>query len=81
MPNHYVGDLFSAIAISGRSRVRTETFELAVVLSLALHPVQMHRQLSRHGNLGDLPPPSQGEVEELTAPLRLTLYRDLCCFH
>jgi hypothetical protein len=48
MPNHYVGDLLHTIAISGRSRVRTELFELAVVPALAPHPVQMHRQLPRH---------------------------------
>jgi hypothetical protein len=46
MPNHYVGDLFLAIAISGRSRVRTEAFDLTVAPSLAPHPIQMHRQIT-----------------------------------
>jgi len=54
MPNHYVGDLLPTIAISGRSRVRTELFELAVVPALAPHPVQMHRQLARHRYFGNL---------------------------
>ena len=31
MPNHYVGDLLRTMAISGRSRVRTELLELAVI--------------------------------------------------
>ena len=81
MPNHYVGDLLSAIAISGRSRVRTELFELAVIPALAPHPVQMHRQLPRHRHFRDLPPAAHGEVEESTAPLGLTAYGDLRRFH
>ena len=64
MPNHYIGDLLDTIAMSGLSRVRTELLELTVVLALAPHPVQMHRQFARHGNLRDLSPTSQGEVKE-----------------
>ena len=81
IPNHYVGDLLSAIEISGLSRVRTETFETGCNPPLAPHPVQMHRQLTRHGHLRNLPPTSQGEVEELTAPLCLTPYCHLRRFH
>ena len=81
MPNHYIGDLPLTIAISGLSRVRTELLGLAVVETLAPHPVQMHRQLSRHRYLGDLASPSHGEVEELAAPLLLTAYRHLRRFH
>src|SRR5580698_5156930 len=69
------------IAMSGLSRVRTELLHLAVIETLAPHPVQMHRQLSRHRYLGDLASPSHGEVEELAAPLRLTPHRDLRRFH
>ena len=81
MPNHYVGDLLHTMAISGLSRVRTELFELTVVPALAPHPVQMHRQLSGHRYLRDLPSPAHGEVEELAAPLRLAAHRDLGRFH
>ena len=77
MPNHYVGDLLFAIGMSGLSRVRTETFELAVVPALPPHPIQMHRQFAGLGYLGDLPSSPHGEVEELTPPLCLTSYRDL----
>ena len=81
MPNHYyVGDLLLTIGISGPSRVRTKLFELAVVPALAPHPVQMHCQLAGHRHLRDLAPTSHGEVEELTAPLWLSAYRDLGCF-
>ena len=64
MPNHYVGDLLHTIGISGLSRVRTELLHLAIVQTLAPHPVQMHRQLSRHRNLGDLTSTPHGEVKE-----------------
>ena len=69
MPNHYVGDLLHTMGISGLSRVRTELLQLAVVLTLAPHPVQMHRQFPSHRYLGDLPPAPHGEVKELAAPL------------
>ena len=77
MPNHYVDGLPHIIGMSGLSHVRTELLQLAVVATLAPHPVQMHRQLARHGDLGDLPAAPHGEVKELTAPLRLTAYRHL----
>jgi len=43
MPNHYVGDFLHTMAMSGRSRVRTELFKLTVIQPLTPHPVQMHR--------------------------------------
>src|SRR5512135_2264126 len=81
MPNHYIGDLLHTIGISGLSRVRTELFELAVVPALAPHPVQMHRQLPGHRDLGNLPSAAHRQMEELTPPLRLTAHRDLGRFH
>jgi hypothetical protein len=63
MPNHYVGDLPHTIGISGLSRVRTELVKLAVVIALTPHPVQMHRQLARHCDLGNLPSSAHGQVE------------------
>ena|SRR5215472_5491624 len=81
MPNHYVGDLLLTIAISGLSRVRTERLQLAVVLVLAPHPIQMHGQLPGHRYLGDLPSAPQGQMEEPTAPLWLAAHRDLRRFH
>src|SRR5579864_6698153 len=71
MPNHYVGDLLNTIGMSGLSRVRTELVHLAVIQPLTPHPVQMHRQLPRHRDLGDLAPTPHGKVEELATPLRL----------
>ena len=81
MPNHYVGDLLHTIGMSGLSRVRTELFELAVVPALAPHPVQVHRQVPRHRNLGDLSSSPHREVEEPAAPLGLTAHRNLRRFH
>ena len=77
MPNHYGGDLFHTVAISGLSRVRAELFEMGIIAALAPHPVQPHRQLSRHCYLRDLSASAHGEVEELTAPVRLAAYGDL----
>ena len=81
MPNHYVGDLLPTIGISGLSRVRTELLQLAVVMALAPHPVQMNRQLSRHRYFRDLSSSAHREVEELVAPLGLAAHRDLRRFH
>jgi hypothetical protein len=81
IPNHYVGDLLTTMAISGLSRVRTELFELTVIPTLTPHPVQMHRQLSSHRYFRDLPAAPQSEVGELAPPLRLAAYRDLRRFH
>ena len=67
MPNHYVGDLLPTLGISGLSRVRTELLELAIVVALAPHPVQMHRQLASHRHLGNLSSAAQRKVED---PLR-----------
>jgi hypothetical protein len=77
MPNHYIGDLLPTIGMSGLSRVRTELLQLAVVIALAPHPVQMNRQFPSHRHLGDLPPAPHGKVEELAAPLGLAAHRDL----
>src|SRR5437868_9898471 len=81
MPNHYIGDLLHTIGISGLSRVRTELLQLAVVIPLPPHPLQMHRQFSRHRYLGDLPSAAHGEVKERTTPLGLAAYRHLGRFH
>ena len=81
MPNHYVGVGLHTITIYGLSHVRTELLHLAVLAALTPHPVQMHRQLPRHGYLGDLPPSSRGKVEERVAPLGLAPYCDLRRFH
>ena len=81
IPNHYVGDLLATTAISGLSRVRTELFQVCVVAPLAPHPVQMHCQLSGHRDLRDLAPAPHGKVEELAAPLRLTVHCDLSRLH
>ena len=81
IPNHYVGDLLPTIGISGLSRVRTELFELFVIPPFPPHPIQMHGQLSRHRDLGDLPSAAHGKVEKPVAPLRVTAYRDLRRFH
>ena len=81
MPHHYIGDLLHTIAISGRSRVRTELFQRAVVPASAPHPVQMHRQFPSHRYLGDLSSAAHGQMEESTAPLGLAAYRDLRRFH
>ena len=81
MPNHYAGDLLHTMAISGLSRVRTELFELTIVQSLAPHPIEVNRQLSSHRYLRDFPSSAHGQVEELAAPMRLTVHRDLRRFH
>jgi len=62
--------LLRTIAISGHSRVRTELLHLTVVAALTPHPIQMYRQLPRHGYLGDLPSTPHGEVKEPAAPFR-----------
>jgi hypothetical protein len=81
MPNHYAGDLLRTMAIPGLSRVRTELFKLTVVQALTPHPVQVDGQLAGHRDLRDLSSSSHGQVEELTAPQRLTAHRDLRRFH
>jgi hypothetical protein len=70
-------------------------FRTGRVPALAPHPVQVHRQLSRHRYFGNLPSAPHREVEESTAPLShiskqgnallrfllwLASYRDLRCF-
>src|SRR3954447_22953388 len=75
MPNHYIGDLLHTIAMSGLSRVRTELLLMAVVATLAPHPLQVHRQFPRHRYFRDLPSSSQGEVEECAAPLGTAAHR------
>jgi hypothetical protein len=70
IPNHYAGDLLHTMAISGRSRVRTELFELSVILALTPHPVQVHRQFAGHRYFGDLTSATHGKMEKLAAPLR-----------
>src|SRR4051812_16963747 len=65
------------MAISGLSRVRTELLLMAVVATLAPHPVQVHRQFPRHHYFRNRPSTPHGQVKELAAPLRLTAHRDL----
>ena len=81
IPNHYVGVLLHTIAMSGRSRVRTELFKLFVIPASAQHPVQMHRQLACHGYLRDLSSAAHGQVEEPAAPLGLASHCHLRRFH
>jgi hypothetical protein len=81
MPNHYVGDLLTIMAISGLSRVRTELFERTAIPTLTPHPVQMHRQPPSHRYLRDLSSSAQGQVEELAPPLRLAPHGDLGRFY
>ena len=81
MLNHYVGDLLHTMAISGLSRVRTETFQLLVIPSSAPHPVQPNRQSSSHGDFGDLSAASLRQVEKPVAPARIRTYRGLRRFH
>jgi hypothetical protein len=77
IPNHYAGDLLHTMAISGRSRVRTELFELSVIPALTPHPVQMHCQFAGYRYFGDLTSATHGKMEKLAAPLHRTAYRDL----
>ena len=65
----------------GAPALRTELFELTLIPTLTPHPVQMHRQFTRHRYLRDLPPSPHGEVEELAAPRRRTVHRDLRSFY
>jgi len=69
MANYYVGDLLPTIGMSGHSRVRTELFQLTVVPVLPPHPVQVHRQLSSHCHLRDLPPAPRFDYK--TFPLHI----------
>jgi hypothetical protein len=70
--------LLHTVAISGRSRVRTEPFPLPIVPLLAPHPVKMHRQLPGHSYFCDLPSAPEREMEVLTTPLGDTPHRNLC---
>jgi hypothetical protein len=54
--------------MSGLSRVRTDLFELLVIPSLAPHPVETDRKSTGHGDLGNLPSPPQGQVENALSP-------------
>jgi hypothetical protein len=81
MPNHYIGVGLLTIGISGLSRVRTELLRLAIVATLAPHPVQMHCQFPRHRHFRDLASTPHGQMEKLAAPLPLTAHRDLRRFH
>ena len=79
--NQLLGVRLHTIAISGLSRVRTEFFQLLVIPSLAPHPVHANRQSPCHGDLGDLPPSPQCQVEVLIAPFLIAANRDLSRFH
>jgi len=71
LPKQLLGVLLHTNACSGLARVRTESFPLLVIPLLVTHPVQTNRQSACHGDLGDLPPSSHGEVEKLAPPLRI----------
>src|SRR5580692_7299705 len=81
LPNQLLGVLQHTIVISGLSRVRTELFHLLVIPPLAPHPIQTNRELPGHGDLGDLPSSSHGQVEILAAPFRNASCRNLGSFH
>ena len=77
MPNQLLGVLPHTIAMSGLSRVRTESFHLLVIPSLAPHPEQLNRQSPGHRYFGDLSSSPHRQVEILTAPLRNAAHRNL----
>ena len=55
MPNHYVGELLHAMAISGLSCVRTELLHFFVNSTLAATSSTNEWRASALGDLGDLP--------------------------
>ena len=75
------GVLPHTIAMSGLSRVRTESFHLLVIPSLAPHPEQLNGQSPGHRYFGDLSSSPHRQVEILTAPLRNAARRNLGRFH
>jgi hypothetical protein len=80
-PNRYDGDLLHTMAISRRSRVRTEMFQLLAIPSSAPHPIQANRQSPRHGYFRDLSSAAHRQVEKLVAPSRIAAHRHLRSFH
>ena len=81
MPNQSLGVLLHTVGIYGLPRVRTDLDPRLIIPSLAHHPVQMHCQPTRHGDLGDLPATPQRQVKVSTAPFRKTAYRNLRRFY
>src|SRR5215831_14544203 len=81
LPNRYDGVLFHTMGCSGLARVRTELFQLLIIPLLAPHPVHTDGQSAGHGDLGDLPSSSQGQMEKLAPPFRIAPYRDLGRFY
>ena len=53
MPNQFAGDLLHTMACYELSRVRTELYNLFVILFLAPHPEQTDGEFACHGYLGD----------------------------
>src|ERR1022692_2976655 len=81
IPNQLLGVLLHTMAISGLSRVRTELAQLLVIPFFPHHPVQTNRELSRHGDLGDLASSPQRHVTVLTPPFGKTPRGHLRRFH
>src|SRR5438046_9349150 len=80
-PNQLLGVLLHTIAISGLSRVRTESFYLFVVPFLAHHPKQLHGQAAGHSNFRNLPSTPQHQMKIFAAPLQQAAHRHLCRLH
>ena len=81
MPNQLLGVQLDTIATSGLSRVRTEFVQLLVIPSLTPYPVQANGQSAGHGDLGDLPSPTQRQVKILTAPFRIAPHKEACAWY
>ena len=76
IPNQFLGVLLHTIAMSGRSRVRTELFQLLVIPALGI--IQYRRTASRRASatLAVLLR-SNRQVDMLAVPLRQTAHRHL----
>src|SRR5713226_6651323 len=79
--NQLLDVLLHTIACSELARVRTELHNLRVIPFLAPHPIQTNGESPRHGDLGDLPAPTQHQVEILAAPFRNAACRNFGSFH
>jgi hypothetical protein len=81
MPIHVHGVLVHAMSGTELSRVRTEPDPLCIFPTVPPHPVQPHRQSPGHGHLGDVPLPTQRQVQVPSPPARITTRRGLCRFY
>src|SRR5690349_17531003 len=73
-PNQLLDVRTNTIAWSGLSHVRTELLPLLVIPFLAPHPVQVHGQLTSHGNFGGLSSSPHHQVVILAAPFWQTAH-------